>query len=363
MSSPTLEISLIPVPRRAESASSPGSQRLEDLQGELLLKHSKKDLDADAIAVQVRGRMKRLMKHFGMDFDIVILDCPPGLSFAALAALDLADHVVVPFRPDFVSQFALDRVAMLIERVETAEQLAGIAFSARRYSCLANYLNGSGHERLLIDQLALDHPLLSARIPSLESIARAFDWDESRQTMEQKYADAVPYLRALHDEVLGVPQLQARISLDLMAKKTKALSGASQDAYFRRVLKAHPTLPAEERDRLVSRLRQDIAQLRLRTHARRDAGMQSPAIATPAPTAASPGFDPFSPNIVVVLRKSGRDAALVALGGIDSTDDLRLLAREQRLSVPPDVSSAEELRAAIVAAAERRIANRLAAAS
>ena len=86
----------------------------------------------------------------------------------------------MPFRPDFVSQFALDRVAMLIERVETAEQLAGIAFPERRYSCLANYLNGSGHERLLIDQLALDHPLLAARIPILQSIARAFDWDESQ---------------------------------------------------------------------------------------------------------------------------------------------------------------------------------------
>jgi chromosome partitioning protein len=187
----------------------PGSQRLEDLQGELLLRHSKKDLDADAIAVQVRGRMKRLIRHFGMDFDVVILDCPPGLSFAALAALDLADHVIVPFRPDFVSQFALDRVALLIERVETAEQLAGIAFPERRYSCLANYLSGTGHERLLIDQLALDHPLLSARIPRLESIARAFDWEETRQTMEQKYADAAPYLRALHDELLDVPQLRA----------------------------------------------------------------------------------------------------------------------------------------------------------
>jgi len=188
----------------------PGSQRLEDIQGELLLKHSKKDLDADAVAVQVRSRMKRLMKHFGMDFDLVVLDCPPGLSFAALAALDLADHVVVPFRPDFVSQFALDRVAMLIERVETAEQLASIAFAERRYSCLANCLNGTGHERLLIDQLALDHPLLTARIPNLDSIARAFDWDETRQTMEEKYASAIPYLRALHDEVFGAAYLRLK---------------------------------------------------------------------------------------------------------------------------------------------------------
>jgi hypothetical protein len=148
-----------------------------------------------------------------------------------------------------------------------------------------------------------------------------------------------------------------------MGKKTKALSGASQDAYFRRVLKAHPNLTAEERNRLVQRLRQEIAQLRLRTHARIDAEAPVlPTAASPPPPATAP-FDPFSPNVIVVVRKSGRDAALAALGPIDSVDDLRLLAREQRLAVPADPSSAGELRAAIVAAAERRIANRMAAAS
>ena len=188
----------------------PGSQRLEDIQGELLLKHSKKDLHADAVAVQVRTRMKNMLKHFGMDFDVVILDCPPGLSFAALAALALADHVLVPFRPDFVSQFAMDRAAMLIERVETAEQLAGIPISERRYSCLPNYLKGDGHERLLIEQLALDHPVLNTRLPMLDSIARAFDWDETRKTMQEKYADALPHLRSLHDEIFRVPELLAK---------------------------------------------------------------------------------------------------------------------------------------------------------
>ena len=190
----------------------PGSQRLEDIQSELFVMQStKREMHADAVAIQVRGRMKRLMKHFGMDFDLVIMDCPPGLSFAALAALDLADHIVVPFRPDFVSQFALDRVAQLIERVETGEQLASIPFGQRRYSCLPNYLKGDdGAERMLLDQLALDHPLLKTTLPALDSIARAFDWDETKKSMEQKYADALPHLRALHDEVFGVAQLRAK---------------------------------------------------------------------------------------------------------------------------------------------------------
>ena len=66
--------------------------------------------------------------------------------------------------------------------------------------------------------------------------------------------------------------------------------------------------------------------------------------------------------MIVVVRKSGRDAALAALKDIDSLEHLRLLAREQRLAVPAELSSAAELRAAIVTAAERRIANRVAAA-
>jgi hypothetical protein len=145
-----------------------------------------------------------------------------------------------------------------------------------------------------------------------------------------------------------------------MGKRTKALSGASQDAYFRRVLKTQLELTVEDRDRLVSKLREDIAQLRLRKHGSAD---PKPLPPPPPPSAAPPPpFDPFSPNVVVVVRTSGREAALAALGGIDNAEHLRLLAREQRLTVSADTSSVADLRAAIVTAAERRIANRFAAA-
>lgn len=184
-----------------------GSQKLEDIQGELFLRQSKKDLDADAVAVHVRGRMRRMMKHFGMDFDMVIMDCPPGLSFAALAALDLADRVLVPFRPDYVSQHALEQVAQLIERVDTKDDLDDVPFSERRYACLANTLTGAGQERILLEEIALDHPLLKTRLPTMPAIARAFDWDERKKSMEEKYQDALPYLRAIYDEVFSAPQL------------------------------------------------------------------------------------------------------------------------------------------------------------
>src|SRR5262245_19661152 len=158
-------------------------------------------------------------------------------------------------------------------------------------------------------------------------------------------------------------------------RNTKALSGAAQDAYFRRVLKAQGSLSEEAREQLVRSLKRDIAQLRLRRdplpntalpaspvsepgHPQAPAPVPEPAVPSPGPS-----FDPFSPNIVVLVRTKGPIAALAALAAVRSQDELRLLAREQRLNVAPDLTSAQELRVAIVSAAERRIANRVAAAS
>jgi hypothetical protein len=159
-------------------------------------------------------------------------------------------------------------------------------------------------------------------------------------------------------------------------RKTKALSGAAQDAYFRRALKTQCNLNAEQREQLVRSLKRDIAQLRLRLEPLPPGALPLPPPAAAAtmhtreatsaraqPAVASASFDPFSPNVVVILRTSGRAAALAALAAIDREEHLRLLAREQRLNVGPDVASLAELRAAIVGAAERRVANRVAAAS
>jgi hypothetical protein len=167
-----------------------------------------------------------------------------------------------------------------------------------------------------------------------------------------------------------------------MRKKTKALSGASKDAYLRRLLGEYPQLSPDMRRALLSKLREEIAQLRVRVEflspsARKDdaplvanaadGSEPSPPVDTRSDAAAAvpaaPLFDPFTPNVIVVLRRGGRSAALQALEAIESPDNLRLLAREQRLSIGADVFSVADLRAAIVSAAERRVANRLAAAS
>lgn len=179
----------------------PGSLLIEDAQGELYVKEARQAKDPDLVSSRVRGRLERLLRRFEGNFDIVLLDCAPGLSFAALAALKTADLVLVPFRPDYVSQLAVDRVALLIEGKRTGADLAEVPLEMRRYACLANAIRGTSRERNLYEEIALDHPMLDARIPMSDAIADAFDYRDTAVTIDEKYGDATQAVRALYEEV------------------------------------------------------------------------------------------------------------------------------------------------------------------
>ncbi len=162
-----------------------------------------------------------------------------------------------------------------------------------------------------------------------------------------------------------------------MAKNTRALSGAAKDAYLKRAIKAEAEIPVPARERLTERLQGEIAVVSLRgpkpeavlAETTADLAPATSHSATPHPLDAATeptppaGFDPYQLNVIVIFRTRGRDAVLAQLGDIDDVEHLRLLAREQQLGIASDLSSANDIRHAIVAAAERRIANRRAAVS
>lgn len=195
----------------------PGSLLLEDIQGELYLKQANQSHIPDVVANRVRGRMESLIRRFEGDFDVVILDCPPGLSFAALAALKAADKVIVPFRPDYVSQLAVDRIALLIEDKRTIDDLVEIPLSERRYACLANYVRDDNKDYMLIEEISLVHPLLDTFLPQRDGIANAFDYINERRSIDAKYGDAVGDVKELHIEIEKILE-----SISKSAKKEKA---------------------------------------------------------------------------------------------------------------------------------------------
>lgn len=160
-----------------------------------------------------------------------------------------------------------------------------------------------------------------------------------------------------------------------MAKTVNSLTGAAKDAYLRQLLaSAAGNASGGGLEPLSERLQAEITRVWVRTSALADmandavqAGSDEAQAAelssSDAAETCAAAFDPFTPNVIVVLRVSGREQVLAALGRISAADNLKLLAREQQLGIDPDLDGLDELRAAIVASAERRIANRRAAAS
>lgn len=187
-----------------------------------------------------------------------------------------------------------------------------------------------------------------------------------------------------------------------MTKSTRVLSGTAKNVFLEGVVRSAVGDDHEARERLLKDLTEAIASLRVRIDAERgrraisdwtervlsiaetaapdegpeaSASSASPIDALPATVPpdlvvddstgefGEAAFDPYDPNVIVVLRTKGREAALQALSNIAQEANLRLLAREQQLGIPGDASSLSAIRDAIVTAAERRIANRRAAGS
>jgi cellulose biosynthesis protein BcsQ len=179
----------------------PGSLLLEDVQGELYLREARQSKDPDVVSNHVRTKIDRLLRSFSSSFDIIIFDCAPGLSFAALAALKIADHVLVPFKPDYVSMLAIDRIAQLIEGRRSDGAVREIPPDQRRYAALANCASDGGRDRIMVENVAADHPMFETRIRQRDSIREAFEFDETPKSIDQKYGDGVEDVQRLCVEV------------------------------------------------------------------------------------------------------------------------------------------------------------------
>ena len=74
-------------------------------------------------------------------------------------------------------------------------------------------------------------------------------------------------------------------------------------------------------------------------------------------------FDPYAFSAMVVLAKTGKDGLMKRLLEIRSAENLKAFAEAQHLGIDRTLSKADELRKAIAAATEQRLADRRAAAS
>ena len=161
----------------------------------------KRGFQIDMIQKWILERFANGLKTIMNDYDYILIDCPPGISLFAEAALIAADTILVPSIPDYVSRLGLitfrKRALRLInERRGGPSQLMVLA---------TKYEDGFSLHRseasLLKDNLG--DAMFDVRIPQNVDIAKAAEWSETPRTFEQKYGSMANTIKKLGEEFQG----------------------------------------------------------------------------------------------------------------------------------------------------------------
>lgn len=153
-----------------------------------------------------------------------------------------------------------------------------------------------------------------------------------------------------------------------MSKGKQLWPGEEMQAFFRAHIQRETSLDAEAAERLAAALTKAINRMLV---------WKVPAsvveTATTGPASApivaqerhdrAENFNPYLFSALVTLAKHGRDGLMTRLKDIKSAEHLRAFAEAQHVPVDAAIKRTDEIRKAIVAGVERRLADRKAAAS
>ena len=149
---------------------------------------------------QLNSRFSRLthsaIENVSDNYDLVLFDCPPGISMFAEAAIELSEFVVIPTIPDYVS-----RLGIFAFRKRALRSMEQRRFTDDRiWTLVTKYeANNTLHQSeaaLLREQFNV----FTTMIPQAEQIARAAEWSEAKRTLEQKYGETATVIRKFAGE-------------------------------------------------------------------------------------------------------------------------------------------------------------------
>lgn len=142
-------------------------------------------------------------------------------------------------------------------------------------------------------------------------------------------------------------------------------------AFFRAHIRRETALDDKAAEKLVEALSKAVNYMRVWKMPEEPPAASAPAAVQPEMGKQKPAreaksetpFDPYAFSAMVVLTKTGRDGLAKKLTEIKGADNLRKFAEAQHLGIDRKLTKIDDLRKAIVRAAEQRLADRRAAAS
>lgn len=219
---------------------------------------------AEIELVGVAGRetlLKKRLEEAALDYDFMLLDCPPSLGLLTLNALAMAGEVIIPMQPHFL---ALQGVAKLLETVHLVSRrmnpklkVAGIVLTmfdaqTKLSSEVVNELNG-----FIMDAMGKPLPWATARVFDTRirrniKLAESPSFGKTIIDYDPASNGASDY-RSLARELLGVKDVPASASGRAQApeevgtrteKKTTASVAASMAEPVKQPLASSQAVPA-----------------------------------------------------------------------------------------------------------------------
>jgi hypothetical protein len=151
----------------------------------------------------------------------------------------------------------------------------------------------------------------------------------------------------------------------IMSKGTQLWPGDRMRSFFRAHIRRATSLDDAAAERLAEALTKAVNRM-LVWDMPEDAPRAEKTDAAPATAARharAENFNPYRFSAIVVLAKQGREGLIKRLQEIKSAEHLRAFAEAQHVPVDAKLKRLDDIRKAIVTAAEQRLADRKAAAS
>jgi chromosome partitioning protein len=140
----------------------------------------------EGLLLRLRTTVGALLQHVREMFDIILIDCPPGLSVLTESLLREADFHLAPVNPDHVSIYALEVLAHfkgLNPEMGLAEYL-GVLVNMKE---LGSDLDADNLRRLMENA---DNRCFAQEIPRTGALQHAGRFSSAERTYATKYPDA-----------------------------------------------------------------------------------------------------------------------------------------------------------------------------